>query len=197
MTAGRPREFDYDKALDKAMHVFWKKGYEGTSMPDLTEAMGINRPSIYAAFGNKEELFKKALERYSQQALDVLREKLSKPKLREALEAMLCGAASSFCCDETPKGCMQVTSALVGSEDAENACTATSAYREGIIKILQERFEKGIADGELTPGTDTKALARFISIVLHGMSVQSAGGVPGKDLKAAGQAALNAIPIQS
>jgi AcrR family transcriptional regulator len=197
MTAGRPREFDYDKALDQAMRVFWQKGYEGTSMPDLTEAMGINRPSIYAAFGNKEELFKKALERYSQNSMNTFREKLSAPKLRDAVGALLCAAASSFCCDETPKGCMSVTSALVGSDDAENACNITSSHREGIVKLLQERFEKGISDGELAPGTDTRALARLISAVLNGMSVQSAGGVPGKELKAVAEAALNAIPIQT
>ena len=74
MTAGRPREFDYEKALDQAMRVFWEKGYEGTSLPDLTQAMGINRPSLYASFGNKEELYKKALNRYAQTSAAFFRE---------------------------------------------------------------------------------------------------------------------------
>src|SRR5688572_11148443 len=137
MTAGRPRQFDYDEALDKAMHVFWEKGFEGTSMPDLTEAMSMNRPSIYSSFGNKEELYRKALARYSERSLAIFKDKLSAPKLRDAIENLLCAAAQQFCCGEKmPKGCMAVQGALVGSEDAENACEETAAQREATVKLL-------------------------------------------------------------
>src|SRR5450755_342863 len=91
VTTGRPREFDIEEALDRALRVFWRKGYEGASLPDLTAAMGINRPSLYAAFGNKEELFRKALDRYTEGTGSVWREALSRPSARAAAEALLQG----------------------------------------------------------------------------------------------------------
>jgi len=195
MTAGRPRQFDYDEALDKAMHVFWQKGFEGTSMPDLTDAMGMNRPSIYSSFGNKEELYRKALERYSERSFAIFKDKLSAPKLRDAIEGLLCGAAQQFSCGEKmPKGCMAVQGGLVGSDDADGACEQNTAQREAMMKLLQDRCKQGVSDGELPPGTDTKAMARYISTIINGMAVQSAGGVPGKELKAVAQMALSIFP---
>lgn len=194
MTAGRPREFDYDKALDQAVRVFWSKGFEGTSMPDLTDAMGMNRPSIYAAFGNKEELFRKALERYSQNAVAHFRTLLNAPTVREAVERFLLGSADSYACTETPRGCMSVQAALVGSEDCASACNEAARRREAIVEVLAERFKKGIMDGDLPAGTDTKELARFYTTVLQGMSVQSVGGASCAELKAIAHRALAALP---
>src|SRR3954463_3624794 len=92
MTArGRPRKFDADQALDAALAVFWRKGYEGASLPDLTEAMGINRPSLYAAFGNKEELFRRAVDRYVEGPACFLRKALAEPTARAAAERLLAG----------------------------------------------------------------------------------------------------------
>src|SRR5213594_2671193 len=91
MPKGRPREFDIEKALDRAMEVFWRKGYEGASLPDLTKAMGINRPSMYAAFGNKEALFRRALDRYAQGPAHYVSDALNAPTAREAIERLFFG----------------------------------------------------------------------------------------------------------
>ena len=195
MTAGRPREFDYDKALDQAMHVFWRKGFEGTSLPDLTAAMGINRPSLYAAFGNKEELFRKALDRYAQNAAEHLRELLDVPTVQEAVERFLLGSADSLTCKENPRGCLAVQGALVGSEESKAACNEARAHRNALCKILQERFEQGIKDGDLPKKTDTLELARFYTTVLNGMSVQSVNGLGCAEMKAIAKRAIAALPV--
>ncbi|KMS65331.1 hypothetical protein BVRB_037070 [Beta vulgaris subsp. vulgaris] len=176
------------------MHVFWKKGYEGTSMPDLTDAMGINRPSIYATFGNKEELYRKALQRYSDKSTAFFRECLDAPTVREGLERFFCGSADAYACKERPRGCMAVQGALVGSDDAEGVCNEGKIQREAIMEILQERFERGVAEGDLPKDTDAHALARFYVAILQGMSVQSASGVSCADLKSIAYQALAALP---
>lgn len=194
MAAGRPREFDYDKALEQAMTVFWRKGYEGTSMPDLTDAMSMNRPSIYAAFGNKEELFRKALELYAQKSEAYFRDALSEPKLYNSIEKFLEGAVTSFCSADTPNGCLAVQGALACSEQAEAARLEALSRRENIVTLLTERFEQGRRDGELPKGTNAKELARFYATVLQGMSVQSAGGTSIADMKLIAKRALAALP---
>lgn len=194
MVAGRPREFDYDKALEQAMKVFWSKGYEGTSMPDLTDAMGMNRPSIYAAFGNKEELFNKALDRYHAESMVILHERLSAPSVRDAISGFFCGIATSFSCSESPKGCFAVMTALVGSDDCESVRESARARREDIFTALHDRLKKGVKDGDLQKGTDTKCLARFFVTVLQGMSVQSASGACDEEMHKIALKALDVLP---
>jgi AcrR family transcriptional regulator len=194
MVAGRPREFDYDKALEQAMNVFWSKGYEGTSMPDLTDAMGMNRPSVYAAFGNKEELFNKALDRYHKQSMVFLHEQLKATDVREAISGFFCGIATSFSCGETPKGCFAVMAALVGSDECESVRDAARARREDIFSALHDRLKKGVKEGDLPKGTDTKCLARFFVTVLQGMSVQSASGACDDDMHKIALKALDVLP---
>ncbi len=194
MPAGRPRAFDYDEALEKAMHVFWRKGYEGTSMPDLTTAMGMNRPSIYSSFGNKEELFRKALDRYLEQAMTHFRASLDKPTVREAVESFLMQSAGAFACKETPQGCMAVQGALACSDEAEAVKQEATRHREMIVDVLRERFARGLEDGDLPSGTNIDELARFYTTVLNGMSVQSVGDVCCDDLKAIARHALKVLP---
>ena len=193
--AGRPREFDYDEALEQAMRVFWSKGYEGTSMPDLTDAMGMNRPSIYASFGNKEELFRKALERYAENAQAFFREALNKPTIHESISAFLCGAATSFACPESPRGCMAVQGALACSDEAEAAKLEAMGRREDVVKVLLERFERAVTEGEISKSIDINGLARFFTAVVHGMSVQSSGGATCDQLRAIADNALKALPV--
>src|SRR5687767_6665585 len=110
---GRPRAFDTDKALDHALLVFWRKGYEGASLSELTKAMGINRPSLYAAFGDKKALFRKALDRYMEGPAAYVREALNEPTARAVVERLLGGAADLLTDPRTPQGCLTVQSALV------------------------------------------------------------------------------------
>src|SRR5258708_12946004 len=113
---GRPRAFDPDAALERAMHVFWAKGYEGASLSDLTQAMRINRPSLYAAFGNKEQLFRKVLDRYVNGPLAYFGKALAAPKARGVIEQIFVGAARMAGDPRLPSGCLMVQGALaVGS----------------------------------------------------------------------------------
>src|SRR3569623_1729569 len=129
MAKGRPRQFDCEEALDKALEVFWRYGYEGASLPALTEAMGINRPSLYAAFGNKEALFRKVLDRYVQGPANHLKCALSATTAKEAVERFLYGAADKLADPSHPRGCMVVTSTLTCSKDSEAIQKEVSAMR--------------------------------------------------------------------
>lgn len=194
MAIGRPRAFDYDKALDKAMLVFWEKGYEGTAMPDLTAAMGMNRPSIYAAFGNKEQLFCKAIARYRANTEAYLGLPLKKHDLHDAIHGFLHNAAKAFTCGKSPAGCMAVQGALACSDGATPAKNESSTCREAIVRLLKTRFEQAAAEGVLPGPASPEALARFYAAVLHGMSVQSAGGASFEQLVQVADTALLALP---
>src|SRR5262245_55376659 len=118
-TLGRPRAFDTDKALDRALNIFWRKGYEGAALAELTKAIGINRPSLYAAFGDKEALFRKALERYEQGPTAFIREALAEPTARRVAERLLLDGIGSICGNGHPRGCMLVQGALAAGDGAE------------------------------------------------------------------------------
>jgi AcrR family transcriptional regulator len=117
VSLGRPRSFDVDEALDQALNVFWRKGFEGTSLPDLTTAMGINRPSLYAAFGNKESLFRKAVERYEENTARRIHEALDEPDVRVAVETMLRRNIEAITDSRNPPGCFMVQGALVCGDE--------------------------------------------------------------------------------
>src|SRR5271165_4690093 len=116
MPSGRTRQFDVDEALDRALEVFWARGYEGATLPDLTSAMGINRPSLYAAFGNKEELFRKVLDRYAKGPACYLREALEEPRARGVAERLLNGTIDAVTDRKNPRGCLMVQGALACGE---------------------------------------------------------------------------------
>jgi AcrR family transcriptional regulator len=194
MTAGRPREFNTEEALDHALKVFWAKGYEGASLPDLTEAMGINRPSLYAAFGNKEELFRKALDRYTEEAKKKRDEILSEPKVRVAMEKMLYGIADGSACPKSPRGCLLVQGALSCGDAAQSVKMELAQRRAQGEAAIRRRFEKALAEGDLPSSASAADLARFITTVMQGMAVQSASGASAEDLRAVAFWALKAIP---
>src|SRR5437588_4542148 len=129
MPAGRPRTFDAEKALDRALKVFWRKGYEGTSLPDLTRAMRINRPSLYAAFGNKEALFRKALDRYVEGPAAYVRKALDEPTARAAAGRLLGGTIDLLTDPRHPRGCLMVQGALACGEAAESVRRELAARR--------------------------------------------------------------------
>ena len=145
---GRPRAFDPDTALEAALRVFWTKGYEGAALSDLTAAMGINRPSIYATFGNKEALFRKALDRYNAQMTCYTAEALKEPTARAVAERLMGGAADLLSRPGNPKGCLMVQGALACGEEADPIRKELIARRATGEAALRERFERAKIEGD-------------------------------------------------
>ena len=191
---GRPRSFDVDKALDRALQVFWRKGYEGTSLADLTGAMRINRPSLYAAFGDKEALFRKVLDRYADGPVGYLREALNEPNARAVVERLLGGAADLLSDPRNPRGCLLVQGALACGSEADRVRRELISRREAGETALRRRFQRAKAEGDLPGDVDAGDLARYVAAVIHGMSVQAAGGATRKELRRVVEMALRAWP---
>jgi AcrR family transcriptional regulator len=191
---GRPREFDPEKALDRALRVFWEHGYEGASLTELTAAMGINRPSLYATFGNKEELFRKVLDRYAQDAAGYMREGLREPTARGAVEKMLFASADELSATGHPRGCLLVQGALACGNESEAVKRELSSRRAAGEVAIRERLERAKAEGDLPAEADAAELASFVMTVLHGMSVQAAGGAKREKLRRIAGHAMAAWP---
>jgi AcrR family transcriptional regulator len=179
---GRPRGFDADRALDRALAIFWRDGYEGASLPALTKAMGINRPSLYAAFGNKEALFRKALERYEGGPAGYARRALKQPTAREVVEALLKGIVALLTRPQNPGGCLMVQGALACGENAKPVRHELAARRAAGVAAIRRRFQRAIDEGDLSANADATVLARFVATVMHGLAVQAASGASRKEL---------------
>lgn len=195
MKTGRPRQFDPDDALDKAMGVFWKHGYEGATLEELTTAMGINRPSLYAAFGSKEELFRKAVERYVNGPASYIAEALTRPTAREVVEAIFAGTLRMNCDKKNPGGCMVVQAALSCGEGSDAIRQELAAVREAGVNRIRERLEQAQAAGELPKAANCGDLARYIGTVLQGLGVQAASGATRQQLERVVEIALRAWPV--
>ena len=194
MPSGRTRQFDVDEALDRALEVFWARGYEGATLPELTRAMGINRPSLYAAFGNKEQLFRKALDRYQTGPMSFLTEALRKPTARAVVEAIFSGFVRMQRDRDKARGCLVVSGALACGEEAETVRRELAQLRQAIVTALRERFERAVQDGDLPAGTDCATLARYTATVLNGLAVQAASGATEKELRLVSALAMQAWP---
>ena len=195
MTAmGRPREFDVDKALEQALHVFWRQGYEGTSINDLTQAIGITKPSLYAAFGNKEDLFRKALDRYIDGPGGYVQVAMAKPTVREVVEHLLLGAVDAVTNPDNPPGCLAVQAALCCGDAAESIKQELMLRRANGEDDLRKRFERAVSEGDLPADTDAADLARYVSAILQGMAVQAAGGASRDELQKVARMALKTWP---
>lgn len=191
---GRHREFDVDKALDAALCVFWRKGYEGTSYVDLTEAAGVERPALYAAFGNKEALFRQALARYNERFLSYIPQALALPSAREVAAHILYKAVELNTLFDDQRGCLGVNGVLAGSDSAEPVRQALIEFRAQGEAQLRERFEQARAEGDLPPSSRPEALAAFIMAVMHGIAVQAKAGFSREMLQAVAEQALAAVP---
>lgn len=194
MPRGRPREFDAEAALDAALLLFWRHGYEGTSLAALTEAMGINVPSLYAAFGNKEMLFKKALGRYLEGPASYLPNALKEPTARGAAEKLFSGAIAMVMQSNHPDGCLLVQGALASGPVADTVRTELNHVRAAAESAVRRRFARAIAEGDLPSHVDPAQLARYVITVIWGLSVQAAGGASRAQLKDVADFAMRSWP---
>ena len=190
---GRPREFDLDKALDSAMLLFWEKGYDGTSLAELASVMGITKPSLYAAFTDKQTLFEQALARYADGPNSFAVRAYALPTARELVEALLEGAVNVSSCTSGPRGCLFTQATL--AHDPQIRDKAIKDGRRG-ERMLAQRLRKAQMAGELPKDTDCDALALYVKTVALGITVQGASGYSRSELKKVAAEALMAWPSQ-
>jgi AcrR family transcriptional regulator len=194
MPQGRPREFDTEKALDAALMLFWRHGYEGTSLAALTDSMGINTPSLYAAFGSKEMLFRKVLDRYIQMPNFYLPRALKEPTARGAAEKLLSGAIDMVMQRGNPDGCMLVQGALASGPVTDSVRIELNRRRALAESAVRRRFERALAEGDLPASVDPARLARYFITVIWGLSVQASGGATRAQLKEVAELAMKSWP---
>ncbi|UFZ03436.1 TetR/AcrR family transcriptional regulator [Bradyrhizobium ontarionense] len=197
MAIGRPRTFDRDTALDQAMEVFWRHGYEGATIAQLTDAMGINPPSLYAAFGSKEALLRAALDRYTARREAWMEEVLSAPTAREVTSRMLMGVAEKQTDPSNPPGCLLVQGGLACGSGSANVPFELAARRAQTEDHLRHRFERAKDEGDLASGADPAALARYVSAVITGMSVMASSGADREALAQVATVAIRSVEEQS
>jgi len=191
---GRPRSFDREDALLRAMRVFWEFGYEGATLTALQEAMGgIAPPSFYAAFGSKDALFREAVELYSRTlGLPMMNALEEGQTVRASIEALLNAAVESFCKPGLPRGCMLVQGALDGAPANQNVQDYVRSLRVRRQKAIQKRLRRGIDEGELPSDLDLSAVACFYTTVIDGLAIQARDGAPRKALNFAAHCAMAA-----
>ncbi|MCS0603855.1 TetR/AcrR family transcriptional regulator [Streptomyces sp. LP11] len=192
---GRPRGFDADEALERAMRVFWEHGYEGASTAGLTKAMGISTTSMYAAFGNKENLFRRALERYTEGPSAYLARALEEPTALGVARAILAGTVRTTTRPAHPHGCLGVQGALSTSDSGQEVRDLLIAWRNNGHARIRERFERAVDAGDLPPRTDPGLLARYVTTFAYGIAVQAATGVGREELQELADAALRNWPL--
>jgi len=185
-TRGRPRTFDPDTALRQALDLFWERGYEGTSLNDLAEAMGIASASIYACFGSKEELFRKVVALYGTTSGEPPRRALrEEPTARGAVHAMLCATADEITRPDTPHYCMLILAAPTGAVENHSVREFLADRRRDQLTTIRDRLGRGVTDGDLTaPPAGLDGIARYYATVVQGLSIQARDGATRADLDA-------------
>ncbi len=191
---GRHREFDMDEALDAALSVFWQKGYEGTSFEDLTNATGVARPGLYAAFGNKESLFLRALDRYDAKYMAFMSEALNEPKSRDVVRRILEGSVGVQTLRSTTRGCLGLNGALACSDEGEPIRKELIRRRNATEAALRARLERAKQEGDLPRSADCGMLAGYVMAVNQGLAVQAKAGAPKTKLVAIVQHVLATWP---
>jgi AcrR family transcriptional regulator len=182
ITRGRPREFCVDDALAKALRIFWTKGYEGTSLNDLTEAMGITRPSLYAAFGNKEALFRKALDLYEREKLEYVGRALNEPTARGVAEVLLRGAVDNASSTNEPRGCLGVITSVACGEEGQSIREDVLERGKIAKRALIERFERAKKEGDLPADVEVESLTNLLYAIVQGVCIQAGSGATRNEL---------------
>ncbi|TXC70444.1 TetR/AcrR family transcriptional regulator [Sphingomonas ginsenosidivorax] len=193
---GRPREFDLDEALAAALRVFWRNGYEAASMTELTAAMGITKPSLYAAFGNKEALFHKALDLYEREKLAYMTSAMEAPTARGVAERLLRGALAMQTSTCDPKGCLGVISAAACGAEAESIKAEVVKRRASSEAMIIRRFEQAVADGEVPEGMTAAALVRYLFAIMQGLALQGGSGATCDELEQLVETSLAVWPTK-
>ncbi|MFA5968671.1 MAG: TetR/AcrR family transcriptional regulator [Sphingomonas sp.] len=181
---GRPREFCVNQALTAALRVFWTKGFDGASMNDLTEAMGISKPSLYAAFGNKEALFHQALELYEREKLAYIGAAIAEPTARKVAEHLMLGALAAQTDGQDPHGCLSVIHSVACGPEAESIKADVLSRRASSQAAIIARFERAKTEGDLPAHIDPSALTSYLLALLQGMAVQAGSGASRPELEA-------------
>lgn len=183
MARGRPREFDTDAALDKAIDLFWVQGYEGTTIDQLTETMGIGTPSLYAAFGSKRHLFELATDRYTASRSHYLLDALAMPTATEVAQTFLEGTIEAATCPDRPPGCFTVQAGLTCSNDDQEVATLLAERRAATEAALRNRFRRESRTRPLPAGMTPASLARFLTALAVGINVKAADGAGRRELR--------------
>jgi AcrR family transcriptional regulator len=193
---GRPPTFDRETALSAAVSLFWRHGYEGTSIAMLTAAMGTTAPTLYAAFGSKDELFREALARYQghDSGASTTPVKPVDAKFIEKLERYLTTTARQFISPNKPKGCMVLIGALQHGPEGDAAAAATTCARDQTLQRFRRELENSMRTGEIPAGVNCGALARFYCAIVQGMAVQATDGASLEDLDSIANLALSVWP---
>jgi AcrR family transcriptional regulator len=192
-TVGRPRAFDEETVLKRAAQVFWRHGYEGASLSALTSAMGINRPSLYATFGSKEELFRRAFTHYHDTRLADARADLDRPTAYASIEAFLRSSADALLTGDHPPGCFSIQGGLACSPENARITGILAAGRAATEEALQERMARAEKEGDLPEGMDARSLALFVMALSEGHAVHAAAGASREDLQASVDVAMRAV----
>jgi len=192
---GRPREFDIETALDTASELFWRKGYEGTSLSDLTQSIGITPPSFYFAFKSKESLFRQIIDRYQSSHMGFLNEALNRTTPLAVAEGVLYGLADAYTTKAHPPGCLALNCSLPCSDDADDSIRRALAERREAGRIeLRKRFKRFKSSGALPADADPDALARYVFTIGWGMAVEAQSGASRGDLHRTVKLALKSWP---
>ena len=193
---GRPLSFNRDAALAQAMLAFWRHGYETTSITDLTNAMGITAPSLYAAFGNKQRLFLEAVRRYAGDPAATAAAIDGAPTAFDAAHLLLRGAAIGFTGETTPPGCLLASATASGSAESASVQSAVAAIRRSVVGRLRDRITRDVVAGVLPERTDAAALAGLMMTVMQGLSVMARDGMKRGELLDIVDAGLAAWPTE-
>ncbi|MBH3423413.1 TetR/AcrR family transcriptional regulator [Pseudomonas gessardii] len=194
--AGRPREFDREAALQRAMLLFWEQGYEGTSMSALVAALGIASARIYAAFGSKQALFREAVALYESGEGGFADCALAQTGLRSAIRDMLEDAITTYTQSGRPGGCLVVSAASSTSPDGAEVQQWLREHRRQRTQSIIDRLHRGQGSGELGEDADVQALGDFYATFLHGISIQARDGVAPERLRQSVEVALSLLPTR-